>query len=156
VTSPGNYNYNGVTLTVNPAAMKTAADTIQAEAMTVSASLESIGNTLSGLQLSWAGTSAAEAQDFANQWSGAIKRIFGSSDSHPGTMNLAVNALLTAVSNYSVTEESLTTMFVNWASADWVGASEYSPAPAILAGTNAPDAKMSAVGETNWAPSLPL
>jgi hypothetical protein len=153
VTSPA--NYNEVTLTVNPAAMNAAAMIIQAEAMIVSSSIELIGNTLSGLQLSWAGTSAAEAQDFANQWSGAIKRVFGSSDAHPGSMNLAVNALLMAVSNYSSTEKSLSEMFLSWASAYADAPTMRSPAPPILAGTTAPDAKISAVGETNWASSLP-
>jgi hypothetical protein len=143
-------NYDAVTMSVEPGTLNFAADSIEDATNSIISDLNTIGNTLTGLHLSWNGDAASEAQDFANQWMNAMNGLFGS-DSNPqsGVMNQVIIALLTAAGNYSSTEESLTSMFTQLASAISApsGGSDTAPIPA---GTDAPDASLSAVAEINW------
>jgi hypothetical protein len=138
-------------MSVEPGPLNFAADSIGDATNGIVSALNTIGTTLSGLQLSWNGDAASEAQDFANQWMSAMTGLFGS-DSNPqsGVMNQVIIALLTAAGNYSSSEESITSMFTQLASAIPAGSGGGSDTAPIPAGTDAPDASLSAVAEINW------
>jgi hypothetical protein len=149
VTVPA--NYDAVTMSVEPSTLNFAADSIEDATNSIISALNTIGNTLSRLQLSWNGDAASEADDFANQWMSAMTGLFGS-DTNPqsGVINQVIIALLTATGNYSSSEESITTMFNQLASAISAGSGDGSDTAPIPAGTDTPDASLSAVAEINW------
>jgi hypothetical protein len=147
VTIPA--NYDDVTMNVNPALMLMAAGSIQMQAQAIASSVGRIGDAIGQLQLSWTGLSAAEASDFAGQWTNTMTGLFGS-DSSPqsGAVNQVLIALEAASGNYSACEEALTQMFNKFADTLSSDTSDgNSPEPA---GTNLPDGNLSAVGEINW------
>jgi hypothetical protein len=149
VTVPA--NYDAVTMSVEPGTLNFAADSIEDATNSIISALNTIGNTLSHLHLSWNGDASSEAQDFATQWMSAMTGLFGSeSNPQSGVINQVIIALLTAAGNYSSAEESLTTMFTQLASAISAGPSGGSDTAPIPAGTDAPDASLSAVAEINW------
>jgi hypothetical protein len=148
VTAPA--DYDAVTMSIEPGPLQLSADVIGDATNDIVTALNSIGDTLSNLQLSWNGQSAAEADDFANQWMAAMKGLFGSqSDPSAGVMNQVIVALLTTVGNSSSCEEANTTMFETLSDGISSGSSGSDTAP-IPAGTNAPDGNKSAVAEIDW------
>lgn len=144
-------NYDAVTMSVEPGPLNYAADSIGDATNSIISALNSIGNALSGLRLSWNGDASSEATDFADQWLSAMTGLFGS-DSNPqsGVINQVIIALLTAAGNYSSSEESLTSMFTQLASSISAGPNDGSDTAPIPAGTDTPDASLSAVAEINW------
>jgi uncharacterized protein YukE len=150
VTVPA--EYDAVTMAVEPGALNFAADLIQASVNEIVSALNKIGDTLSNLALGWAGSSAAEAKDFSNQWMNAMTGLFGSKiDPKSGVMNQVNIALLTATGNYSSAESAITKMFDDVTSMIGTAASGPDTAPIpVPAGTLIPDATLSAVAEIDW------
>jgi hypothetical protein len=104
--------YNAVTMSVDPGALQTDANTILADVNEIVTALNTIGSTVGDLALSWTGGSADDATDFSNRWTLAMTALFGSDDgSNDGVMNQVINALLTASSNSGQTEMSVSEMF---------------------------------------------
>lgn len=144
-------NYDAVTMTVNPRNMNSDANQIEDSANNIISALNTIGNTLSGLQLSWNGTAASEAQDFANQWMNAMTGLFGSqSNPQSGVINQVIVALLTAAGNNSSAEEGITQMFTQFSGAIWTSSGGGSDTATIPPGTDSPNGNLSAVAEINW------
>jgi hypothetical protein len=149
VTVPA--NYDAVTMTVDPFQLNSAATSIESSANSVITALNTIGNTLGGLELSWNGQAASEAQDFANQWMNAMTGLFGSESSpQSGVINQVIIALLTAAGNYSSAEEGITPMFTEFSGTVWGGSSGGSDTATIPAGSDPPNGNLSAVAEINW------
>jgi uncharacterized protein YukE len=107
-----NADYDAANLYVDPDGLKGKADTLLGLAENVADSLSNIDNTLSALQLGWAGKTADEARDFGNRWEAVMKELFGSKD-HPekGVLNAIVDGLLTTRGNFSLTESGLAELF---------------------------------------------
>lgn len=143
-------SYDTVTMTVEPGFLNFAADMIEGSTNNIISALNTIGNTLTGLQLSWNGASASEAQDFANQWMNAMTGLFGSqANPQSGVINQVIIALLTAAGNYSSGEESITQMFTQLSSSIPAASGGSDTAP-IPAGTDTPNGNLSAIAEINW------
>lgn len=148
-------DYNAVTMSIEPGLLQHNAGQIGDATKEIIAALNSIGETLSSLKLSWDGSSAAAAQDFANQWMAAMTGLFGSqSDPSAGVINQAVVVLLTAVGNYSNVEETNTQMFETLSSSISSGSSSGSDTAPIPAGTMQPNGNLSAIAEIDWT-SIP-
>lgn len=142
--------YDAVAMTINPGLINLTADGVTGAAEAIVTALNTIGDTMSGLQLSWVGDAADEAQDFASRWKTAMNGMFGPPDNpKAGLINQAVVALLTAAGNYSSCEEALTKMFTDFNSGLGAGGSGSGTDP-IPAGTMAPNGNQSAVAEINW------
>jgi uncharacterized protein YukE len=112
-----NADYDAANLYVDPDGLKTKADALLAQAENTAQSLENINNTLSALQLGWAGKTADEARDFGNRWEAVMKELFGSKD-HPekGVLNAIVDGLLVTRGNFSQTEDALVQLFKQFGS----------------------------------------
>jgi uncharacterized protein YukE len=110
-----NADYDAANLYVDPDGLKTKADALLAQAENTAQSLENINNTLSALQLGWAGKTADEARDFGNRWEAVMKELFGSKD-HPetGVLNAIVDGLLATRGNFSKTEDALVQLFTQF------------------------------------------
>lgn len=147
-------DYDGVTMTVEPGPLQMSADMIEDAAEDIVAALNSINTTLSNLQLGWDGNTAAEAQDFSNQWMAAMTGMFGSeSDPQSGVMNQVIIALLTAAGNCSSAENAIVKMF-GTLSSELGSSSSGSGTGPIAAGTTVTDPTLTAVAETTWT-SIP-
>lgn len=147
--------YDAVTMSIEPGAINFAADGIKDLVQGVVSALNTIGTTLSGLQLSWNGDAAGEAQDFANQWMNAMTGLFGSEgDPKSGVMNQVIIAMLTATGNYSACEESVSKMFMEFAGSMLTGSGGGSATAPIPAGTAQPNGNLSAIAEVGWT-SIP-
>ena len=147
-------SYDGVSLSVEPGPLMFAADLIQDNAQSIVAALNTINTTLNGLQLGWDGATAAEAQDFANQWQAAMTGMFGSSnDPKSGVINQVLIAMMSAVGNYSNGENAVVSMFSSlhsMLSASGAGQTpDTAPIPAGTSGTS--DPSMTAITEINWS-----
>lgn len=107
-----NADYDAVKLYVDPDGLKGRADALTRLAEDVVNCLNNIENTLSGLQLGWAGRTADEAKDFGNRWETVMKELFGTHD-HPetGVLNAIVDGLLTTRGDYATAEDALTQFF---------------------------------------------
>lgn len=148
-------DYSAVTISIEPGPLQMITDLITDCAQDIVTALNTIGTTLSNLALGWDGTSASEAQDFANQWMSAMTGLFGTpSNPKTGVINQVVVALLTAIGNNSNADESITTMFGQLTSAIPAGGGGGDDTSPIPAGTNPPTAGQSAIAEINWS-SMP-
>jgi hypothetical protein len=152
VTVPA--SYDNVTLSVEPGPLMMAADMIKGAADDVVAALNTINSTLNDLQLGWDGTTAAEAQDFADQWLAAMTGMFGTSkDPNSGVMNQVITALMSEVGNASSGENSIVQMFATLQAILTAGAlstpaPDTAPLPAGTGGTF--DMSLTAITEINW------
>lgn len=149
-------DYSSSTISIEPGPLQMITDLITDCAQDIVTALNTIGTTLSNLALSWDGTSASEAQDFATQWTNAMTGLFGTpSNAKSGVINQVVIALLTAIGNNSNADESVTTMFGQLTSAIPAGgAGGGSDTSTIPAGTTTVTAAQSAIAEINWS-SIP-
>jgi uncharacterized protein YukE len=149
-------DYDDVAMSVEPGPMYSAAVDIQLNAQSVVAALNTINQTLADLKLSWDGTSADEAQDFAHQWQDAMTGMFGTSkDAKKGVMNQVIVALKSAVGNYSNAENHVVNMFLTLQSAISSSAlaqgPDTTPLPAGASGTF--DMSLTAITEIDWTGS---
>jgi uncharacterized protein YukE len=152
VTVPA--SYDNVTLSVEPGPLMMAADAVQDAANAVVDALNTINKTLNALQLGWDGTTAAEAQDFSNQWLAAMNGMFGTtSNPNSGVINQVITALLGAVGNASNGENTVVQMFAGL-QASLIAGALATPAPAtapLPAGTGGTfDMSLTAITEINW------
>lgn len=147
-------NYDAVTMFVEPGPLMFEALMIQSAAQDIGNALNTLAGALSSLQLGWDGTTAAEAQDFANQWIAAMNGLFGT-DKNPqsGVMNQVVIALMTAVGDASSAENSIVQMMAAMQAALTAGAlSSSSPTATIPAGTSGTfDMSLTAITEINFS-----
>jgi uncharacterized protein YukE len=153
-------SYDAVTMTVNPGLLQMSGDMIQDAAEDIVTALNTIDNTLSNLQLGWAGQTAQEAEDFGDQWMAAMTGLFGNANNpKSGVMDQVIVALLTAAGNFSNAEDAVISMFGQLAMGIVNGSSGSSGSDTdpILAPTGTaaqPDGNLSAVGEIGWT-SIP-
>jgi len=143
--------YDTATLNVSPGQLYYSGEMLTNAAIDVVDALNSINATLNGLQLGWAGTTAAEAKDFADQWTAAMIALFGNGkDPKQGTLNQMVTLVNTAAGNFGAAEQAITQMFTSMYDSLTTHqlASANAPIPAL---TTVPDATTSAVGESNWS-----
>ena len=107
-----NADYDAANLYIDPDGLKGRADALLALGKDVVDSLVNIENTLSSLQLGWAGQTAEEAKDFGDRWETVMKELFGSND-HPetGVLNGVVDGLLITRADFSLAENALVQFF---------------------------------------------
>jgi hypothetical protein len=145
--------YNDVSLSISPTGIYDIGLNVKTTGEEVISALQKINNTLNDLQLGWNGTSAAEAKDFADQWTAAMTNLFGdgSGDSSgAGVLNQVIATLLTAGGNYGAADGNVASMFNSLASglsAPGGGGPDSAPIPA---GGPLTDGSLSSVGETGW------
>jgi hypothetical protein len=145
VTVPANYDM--VVLHLDLPALKSDVDTITATAKNIVNTLQSIAAVMSGLQLSWAGQSANDAQQLFDNWSLAVRELFGNGDptaspDQQGALNILCGNITAAVTTYGQTEAALAKNFSDFATA------LASSTPASGGNQNPkPDASQTAVGE---------
>lgn len=110
--SQHNADYDSANLYVDPDALKPKVDILKQQSQNTAESLQRINDTLSALQLNWAGDTADEAQKFGKRWTSVMKELFGGKD-HPekGVLNAIVEGLLATRGNFSNTEEALVQLF---------------------------------------------
>ncbi len=147
-------SYNDVdNISMEPGPLQFIADVITSGAEDIASALDTINETLSSLQLGWAGKTASEAQDFASQWIKAMTALFGSSkDPKSGLLNQVAIGLLTAIGNDSGSEESITSMFSQLVNAIPVYNPNATPdnTAAIPPSGTALGATSTAIAEINW------
>jgi hypothetical protein len=86
--------------------------------------LGDVVTTLEGLQLSWFGGAAAEAQDFTEQWKTVSAQLFGTqADPMTGVFPRLISALATAIGNYDGAEEYVANVFAGFATISGGGGS---------------------------------
>jgi hypothetical protein len=152
VTVPA--NYNAVSLTIAPTMVYQTGLNLKTTVSDIVDALTSIGNTLTDLQLGWDGATAAEAKDFASQWTACMTNLLGNGDpnatgANMGVLNQAIAALITAGGNYGAAEQSVQSMFTSLSS-QLTGPGGGSDTAAIPPGSSLTDGSLSAVGEINW------
>jgi hypothetical protein len=108
-------DYDSSNIYIDPDGLKTKADALLGHAQNVVDSLTNITNTLTNLQLGWAGQTADEARDFGDRWEAVMGELFGSGD-HPedGVMNAIVDGLLVTRGDFSKAEHALEQMFTQF------------------------------------------
>jgi hypothetical protein len=111
--APSNYDSAGLFIQVDPNTLYAdATGPMKTAAQGVADSIDTIVNTWNDLKLGWMGTSASEAQDFADRWTKAVQRLFGSGDqSDPGAFGRLVDAVQLASVNYGEAEDANVKMF---------------------------------------------
>src|SRR6266568_4529274 len=98
-------NYDASSISVEPYALNSSAQTIQNL-------VQDIFKTLTGLNLSWVGTAANAASDFNTKWTNAVQELFGTEgDPSSGALNRLAGGLSSAVQNYSANEDAIVAMF---------------------------------------------
>jgi uncharacterized protein YukE len=143
-------SYDAVSIKVAPAQLRNSSVNIETWVIDIFNEIESISSALSKLHAGWDGTSAAEAQDFSNQWTAAMTQLYGSADgSSAGLLSLVASGLLAAAGNYSAADTALTTMFGSL-STQLSAASSGDDTSPIPAGAAITDGSLSAVGEVSW------
>jgi uncharacterized protein YukE len=109
-------NYDAANLYCDPDGVKVRADGLTASAQDVVDSLTNIENTLTDLQLGWAGQTADEAKDFGDRWDAVMRELFGTKEEpDTGVLNAIVDGLLSVRGNYALAEEGLVEFFKNFA-----------------------------------------
>jgi uncharacterized protein YukE len=107
-----NYDTGVSKVYVEPDTLGKIGNNLKQNAQDVASTINNIANTLSDLQLGWAGQTAQEAEDFGNRWTQVMTELFGTHDDpSKGVLNAIVVGLLTAQYGYSTTEQALVTMF---------------------------------------------
>jgi uncharacterized protein YukE len=75
--------------------------------------ISSIVQTWNGLALGWAGATAAEAQDFSDRWTEAVRRLFGTKDDPTlGVLPKMASGVAMASINYGEAEATIEEMFL--------------------------------------------
>jgi uncharacterized protein YukE len=139
-------DYDTASLFVEPDQLKTIADNLTANASDVATSTLNITNTLSDLQLGWAGQSAQEANDIANRWDAVMNELFGTEDDpSTGVLNAIVDGLMTARDGFSKTEDALAKLFSQFRDQLTAGGAGSTPPQAP---PNMDDITMTAITET--------
>jgi uncharacterized protein YukE len=120
-------DYDDATITVSPPVLKTAIQIIAGSDPSQSVGgligdiidqLNDIMTTLDGLQLSWVGSSASEANDFSNRWDAAMKQLFGTSnDPSSGVYSRLLDGLAGALTNYDNAEDYVVKLMTAFQSA---------------------------------------
>ncbi len=143
--------YDTATLNVSPGQLYYSSEMLTGAATDVVDALNSINATLNGLQLGWAGTTAAEAKDFADEWTAAMVALFGNGkDTDQGTLNQMITLVATAAGNFGGAEQAITQMFTGMY--DTLTTHQLASANAPIPALNTMlDATQSAVGESNWS-----
>lgn len=116
VPVPANYNNANLGINVDPNALWTyGATDLPARMKTIGDAVGRIHDIWNGLKLGWAGTTADEAQDFADRWNVAVTTLFGSKAAPESSVlyKIAV-AVQTASLNYATTEEEVSKMFLDF------------------------------------------
>lgn len=141
-------NYNATVLVVRSQDMKTASGALHTACLNINNDLGDIIRHLSYLQLDWTGSqSAAEMQQWADRWTGAMTQLFGTeADPSLGILNVLASGVAGAAYNYARTESSIRLMFKQFEQAlqSAPGTGTWSP------GSNATDAPSP---ETKTSPS---
>jgi uncharacterized protein YukE len=143
-------DYSAITLTVVPTELATAATIVDAAVTEVVTCLNSIDDTLNGLELGWNGSTAAEAKDFGDQWAAAMAQMFGTKGhASDGVLNMVIFALKSSANNYNAAEDAIVGMFSKFG-ATFVPSGADGTGP-IAAGDTIANGSLSAVGESNWS-----
>ena len=122
--APHNYDDAGIVIQVNPTVMFLESTvTMSAYGQVIADHIGAIVDIWNGLKLGWSGDTAEAAKGFFDEWSNAIRDLFGTEDDPDrGVLNKIANAVATAALNYGGTEDAVTTMFDNISSAIEVAA----------------------------------
>jgi uncharacterized protein YukE len=109
-------SYDSASLTVEPQDICDSATALVRHSDEVAASLTRISNTVTALELGWAGKSADEAQQFNERWDHVMGELFGPRD-HPeqGVLNVMAGGIKAAAVGFSQTEVALEQVFKKFA-----------------------------------------
>src|ERR1700730_14725153 len=110
---PTNYNNSGIMFRIDPTAMwHDSSVELLNVAKQIGDSIENIIQIWDGLRLGWMGSSADEAQDFANRFNANLSHMFGSNaDPSSGVLPRVATAVEGAAINFGVTEDTVWRMF---------------------------------------------
>jgi hypothetical protein len=113
VGPPGNYDDAGILLRVDPDTLYSYATVdMTQESQVIVDAINNIVGIWNNLKLSWAGTTAEEAQDFSNRWNSAVEALFGTQDKpEDGAFPRLADAVDYASINYGVAEDAIVRMF---------------------------------------------
>jgi hypothetical protein len=116
VPAPTNYNDASLNINVDPDALwMYGATDLPAQLKAIGDLVGRVHDIWNGLQLGWAGTTADEAQDFADRWNGAVTVLFGTqADPQSSVLYRIAVAVQTASLNYATTEEEVSKMFLDF------------------------------------------
>jgi uncharacterized protein YukE len=105
-------NWDTSTLMVSPSEVNSIYQSVNSSATDINNYLNDIIELLSGLRLSWTGTSASLADDFATRWTNAMTALWGTkADPDAGIAQVLLGALSVVASNYGENEQALTGMW---------------------------------------------
>jgi len=113
VSAPSNYDDAGLLIRVNADRIfQSAATDIPNQAQVIANAINNIVQIWNGLKLGWVGTTASEAQQFNDQWTNAVKQLFGTdSDPSSGALPRIADGVALAAINYGEAEDAVTKMF---------------------------------------------
>lgn len=109
-----NYNSGDVSLTIDPGALETLAETnIINSINAVITRINGVGTLWQNLALSWNGQSQAEAEDFNRRWIATMTALFGAEgdEDNPGILLEIANVVYGAAANYAGAEDAITKAF---------------------------------------------
>jgi uncharacterized protein YukE len=143
---PATNDYDHSTLNIDPPAMVKSAEQMNTIVGRVADTLKSMGDTVFGLKLGWAGQSSQEAEQFLNQWNSTMHKMFGTQDDpESGVLTAMAGGVQAAERGYSATELDIARSFMNFMAAMQQPGSSGTPtsSPASITDPNA-----SSVSET--------
>jgi hypothetical protein len=99
-------------MSVNTGSINTIADSVNSSLTDINNYLNDIVGLLSGLTLSWTGTSASLANDFTTRWGNGMTALFGTqSDPDSGIAQVLLAGIKQVAGNYGENEQTLTGMW---------------------------------------------
>lgn len=115
--SPADYD-STQTFFVWPSDILVHAENIRLDSQSIADCLGTIVNTLQGLNLGWAGTTAQEAKDFGDRWTAVAEELFGTKDNpQSGALNIVLDGVYTVGALFAGAEAGLRDFFNNMTAA---------------------------------------
>lgn len=110
--STGIYDDPSTEIMVNPNFILEWVNVASSMGSVIVDNIETIGNTLAALHLSWVGSSSADAYLYSYQWTNMITSLFGTpGNANSGVFNQMLTAAYTAANNYAYAEGGVAQMF---------------------------------------------
>jgi uncharacterized protein YukE len=117
-------NWDSATIKADPSILSSVAQAVLASAGNINNDLGDINNSLSSLQLSWTGPSAAVANEFNTRWVNANVALYGTQgDPGAGILNVITAGLAQAATNLAEGEGGVKGMFNTFSQTGTGGAS---------------------------------
>jgi len=142
-------DYDGINLAIDPDDVASTVTTLEALCSDMSDQLVNIENTIFNLQLSWVGSTEAEAQEFVDQWNSVMTDLFGTTDNpEEGVLPVILDGLQGAAVAFSNVETQIELAFENFEVGLEMSAVSTAATPTSTPSSEPTNSNDSAVSET--------